>query len=100
LRHTFGTLAINRADPVSVQHWMGHANLQTTMRYLHFRQRDDEADLLSEAFEETGSRIWSRRVQIWAYLRTTQSGKTCVISLRAIDPPGDDVRGPKFALGY
>jgi hypothetical protein len=52
LRHTFGTLAINRADPVSVQHWMGHANLQTTMRYLHFRQRDDEADLLSEAFEE------------------------------------------------
>jgi hypothetical protein len=52
LRHTFGTLAINRADPVSVQHWMGHANLQTTMRYLHFRQRDDEADLLSDAFEE------------------------------------------------
>lgn len=48
----FGTLAINRADPVSVQHWMGHANLQTTTRYLHFRQRDDEADLLSEAFEE------------------------------------------------
>jgi integrase len=54
LRHTFGTLAINRADPVSVQHWMGHANLQTTMRYLHFRQRDDEADLLSQAFDETG----------------------------------------------
>lgn len=52
LRHTFGTLAINRADPVSVQHWMGHANLQTTMRYLHFRQRDDEAELLSGAFEE------------------------------------------------
>jgi integrase len=54
LRHTFGTLAINRADPVSVQHWMGHANLQTTMRYLHFRQRDDEADLLSDAFAENG----------------------------------------------
>jgi integrase len=54
LRHTFGTLAINRADPVSVQHWMGHANLQTTMRYLHFRQRQDEADLLSDAFAENG----------------------------------------------
>ena len=54
LRHTFGTLAINRADPVQVQHWMGHADLKTTMRYLHYRQRADEADLLSEAFEENG----------------------------------------------
>ena len=36
----------------SVQHWMGHANLQTTMRYLHYRQRQDEADLLSDAFAE------------------------------------------------
>lgn len=53
LRHTFGTLAINRADPVQVQHWMGHAHLSTTMRYLHFRQRDDEADLLSGVFEES-----------------------------------------------
>jgi integrase len=54
LRHTFGSLAIGRADPVRVQHWMGHADLRTTMRYLHYRQRDDEADLLSEAFEENG----------------------------------------------
>jgi integrase len=61
LRHTFGTLAINRADPVQVQHWMGHANLQTTMRYLHFRQRDDEADLLSGGVRaRTWSRNWSR----------------------------------------
>ncbi len=54
LRHTFGTLAIGRADPVRVQHWMGHADLRTTMRYLHYRQRDDEADLLSQTFEENG----------------------------------------------
>jgi hypothetical protein len=33
---------------------MGHGDLRTTMRYLHFRQRDDEADMLSEAFEENG----------------------------------------------
>jgi integrase len=58
LRHTFGTLAINRADPVQVQHWMGHAHLSTTMRYLHFRKRDDEADLLSGVFEpELGPEI-------------------------------------------
>ena len=54
LRHTFGTLAINRADPVQVQHWMGHADLKTTMRYLHYRQRADAADLLSEAFSDPG----------------------------------------------
>lgn len=51
LRHVFGTLAINRADPLQVQHWMGHADLKTTMRYLHYRQRPDEADLLSEVFD-------------------------------------------------
>ena len=31
---------------------MGHADLKTTMRYLHYRQRFDEADLLSEVFDE------------------------------------------------
>jgi integrase len=50
-RHVFGTLAINRADPLQVQHWMGHADLKTTMRYLHYRQRPDEADLLSQVFD-------------------------------------------------
>lgn len=33
LRHTFGSLAIDRANPVQVQAWMGHSDLQTTMRY-------------------------------------------------------------------
>ncbi len=37
LRHTFGSLAITRADIVEVQAWMGHADIQTTMRYLHYR---------------------------------------------------------------
>jgi integrase len=32
LRHTFGTLAITRADIVEVQAWMGHADVKTTMR--------------------------------------------------------------------
>lgn len=32
LRHTFGSLAITRADIVEVQVWMGHADIQTTMR--------------------------------------------------------------------
>jgi len=60
LRHTFGSLAINRASIVQVQAWMGHADVETTSRYLHHKSRADEADLLAGAFEATGgtSRRW------------------------------------------
>lgn len=50
LRHTFGTLAINHASLVQAQHWMGHADIQTTSKYLHYRSRAGEAKLLAEAF--------------------------------------------------
>jgi integrase len=50
LRHTFGSLAIRRADPVEVQAWMGHSDLKVTMRYLHHRSRGDEARRLAGAF--------------------------------------------------
>ncbi len=36
LRHTFGTRVIGVADIRRVQEWMGHANVQTTMQYLHY----------------------------------------------------------------
>jgi integrase len=50
LRHTFGSLAITRADIVEVQAWMGHAGVQTTMRYLHYRDRGQAAERLADAF--------------------------------------------------
>ena len=50
LRHTFGSLAIDRASIVQVQAWMGHAAVSTTMRYLHHKSQVDEADLLGQAF--------------------------------------------------
>jgi integrase len=50
LRHTFGSLAINVASIVQVQAWMGHADIKTTMRYLHHKSRADDAQLLSGAF--------------------------------------------------
>jgi integrase len=50
LRHTFGSLAINRATIVQVQAWMGHADAKTTMRYLHHKSQEDEAELLAGAF--------------------------------------------------
>ena len=43
LRHTFGTLAVRRAEVPAVQAWMGHADIQTTMRYVHHRDRGGEA---------------------------------------------------------
>ena len=51
LRHTFGSLAINVASIVQVQAWMGHADIKTTMRYLHHKSRADDARLLSAAFD-------------------------------------------------
>jgi integrase len=47
LRHTFGSLAINRASIVQVQSWMGHADVDTTSRYLHHKSRADDAALLA-----------------------------------------------------
>ncbi len=50
LRHTFGTRMIAKADIRRVQEWMGHADVQTTMRYLHYAPREEDARLVAEAF--------------------------------------------------
>ncbi len=50
LRHTFGSLMINQASIVQVQEWMGHADIQTTRKYLHHRHRPDDAKLATAAF--------------------------------------------------
>jgi integrase len=51
LRHTFGTRMIAKADIRRVQAWMGHSDVQTTMRYLHYAPRADDAALVAEAFK-------------------------------------------------
>jgi integrase len=50
LRHTFGSLVINEANPVEVQAWMGHADARTTARYLHHKSRAGEAKRIAAAF--------------------------------------------------
>jgi integrase len=50
LRHTFGTRVISEADIRRVQEWKGHADVQTTMRYLHYAPRHDDAALIGRAF--------------------------------------------------
>jgi integrase len=41
---------IAKADIRRVQEWMGHADVQTTMRYLHYAPRADDAALVAQAF--------------------------------------------------
>jgi integrase len=53
LRHTFGTRAVEKAESIlELKEWMGHANVQTTMRYLHYKSKADAARRLAEAFAE------------------------------------------------
>lgn len=54
LRHTFGTRMIAKADIRRVQEWMGHADIQTTMRYLHYAPHAEDAALVAEAFRLEG----------------------------------------------
>ena len=42
---------IGVADIRRVQEWMGHANVQTTMQYLHYVPRPQDAALVGRAFE-------------------------------------------------
>ena len=54
LRHTFGTRMIAKADIRRVQEWMGHADIQTTMKYLHYAPRAEDAQLVTSAFAPAG----------------------------------------------
>jgi hypothetical protein len=57
---------IAKADIVRVKEWMGHADVQTTMRYLHFAPRPEDARLVAEAFAvepPAGAREVSCRVR-------------------------------------
>lgn len=51
LRDTFGTLCVaNGENLLAIQHWMGHADIKTTMRYLHHAPRADDAARLTAIF--------------------------------------------------
>jgi integrase len=52
LRHTFGTIAVRVFDVVEVQAFMGHENIQTTMRYVHFQPRHGAAQRFTDAVRQ------------------------------------------------
>ena len=47
LRHTFGTLAVEAWPLHDVQAYMGHADIQTTMIYVHHQPKTAAADALT-----------------------------------------------------
>ena len=58
LRHTFGTLAVEAWPLHDVQAYMGHADIQTTMIYVHHQPKAAAADRLSQLVaEQTGGTV-------------------------------------------
>lgn len=51
LRHTFGTLAVQVFPLSDVKAYMGHADIATTMIYVHHVPQNDAADRLSKALQ-------------------------------------------------
>ncbi|HEX3325870.1 MAG TPA: site-specific integrase, partial [Actinomycetota bacterium] len=53
LRHVFGTIAVQAFPLTDVKAYMGHADIQTTMVYVHHVPQHDAADRLSHLVEAT-----------------------------------------------
>lgn len=51
LRHTFGTLAVRRFPLTDVKTFMGHADINTTLIYVHHVPSDDASNDLTDVFE-------------------------------------------------
>jgi Phage integrase family len=60
LRHTFGTLAVQAWPLTDVKAYMGHADVQTTMGYVHHVPRTAAADELTRVIEAAVSPTVSR----------------------------------------
>jgi integrase len=43
LRHSFGTMAVRRFPITDVQTWMGHADIATTRKYIHYAPQPEAA---------------------------------------------------------
>ena len=57
LRHTFGTLAVQAFSLSDVKAYMGHADIQTTMVYVHHTPQHAAADRLGQLVAEAESAL-------------------------------------------
>lgn len=70
LRHTFGTSMARAGEPVTtIQAWLGHGDLKTTQRYMHYAPAVDEAERVERAFACLPSQVAASRTT-----RTLSSG--------------------------
>jgi integrase len=60
LRHTFGTRCAAAGVPLrTLQAWMGHTDIKTTMVYTHYAPGANEAELVNGVFESNGTTMAS-----------------------------------------
>ena len=52
LRHSFGTMAVRAFAITDVQTWMGHADIATTRKYVHYAPQPDAAKRLGALVDE------------------------------------------------
>lgn len=64
LRHTFGTLAVEAWPLHDVQAYMGHADIQTTMIYVHHQPKAAAAGTLSKLVAQAVSRTAENRAKL------------------------------------
>jgi integrase len=64
LRHTFGTQVIGNpaVSILQLKEWMGHADIDTTMKYLHYAPRLGDAELVQEAFAPSADPLLEAQV--------------------------------------
>jgi integrase len=56
LRHTFGTRMAAAGVPMrTLQEWMGHSDIKTTLIYAHYAPNPNEAAMINAAFAASGS---------------------------------------------
>lgn len=65
LRHTFGTIAVQAFPLTDVKAYMGHADIATTMIYVHYVPRTDAADRLSVVVAKAESPLEPARASRW-----------------------------------
>jgi integrase len=65
LRHTFGTRAAAAGVPMrTLQEWMGHVDIQTTMIYADYSPGAHEAEMIGQAFTRTPLIVQPGAIQV------------------------------------
>jgi integrase len=57
LRHSFGTMAVRQFPITDVQTWMGHADIATTRKYIHYAPQPEAAARLGALVGEQLARV-------------------------------------------